>query len=333
MFMRKQAAIVFTTATLLLAAMCAAQVAGNRGTGSVSGRVVTLDGHPAENARVELRDNLTGISLQSAYTNPAGQFEISNVSAGSYVVVATSGLDEARESVQITRMGAHSEVILRLPRSAGNSAGDASTVSVQQMKVPGKAHSAFKRAQEALAKAHLDVAWKEVGKALSLYPMYAEALVLRGVLKLDQNDVAGARADMEEAVKDDPGYAMGYIALGATYNAQAQYDDALRTLDRGVALSPTSWQAYFEMGKAYLAKGNYQAGLRQLDKAQQFAPDTYAPVHLLKAHALLGLKAYNEAIAELEAYLTRNPKGQDSDQARETLQQVRAFIEQNRNQQ
>jgi predicted Zn-dependent protease len=330
MVMRKQAAFVLSIATLFLAAMCAAQGPGNRGTGSVSGRVVTLDGHPTENARVELRDTLTGTSVQSAYTNPAGQFEISNVPAGSYVVVATSGLDEARENIQVSRMGSHSDVILRLPRSLADiSAGNANTVSVQQMKVPGKAHSAFKRAQEALAKAHLDVAWKEVGKALSLYPVYSEALVLRGVLKLDQHDVAGARADMEEAVKDDPGYAMGYIALGATCNAQALYDDALRTLDRGVALSPTSWQGYFEMGKAYLGKGDFRAALRQLDKAQQFAPDSYPPVHLVKAHALLGLKAYNQAVAELEAYLSQRPTGQDSDQARDTLQQVRAFMARN----
>ena len=326
--MRRPAAIVI--AMLFLAAACAAQVRGNRGTGSVSGRVVTLDGHPAENARVELRDSLTGTCLHSAYTNPSGQFEISNVLAGNYLVVATSGLDEARENVQVSQLGSHSDVVLRLPRTFNEtSAGDANTVSVQQMKVPGKAHSALKRAQEALVKAHLDVAWKEVTRALSLYPMYAEALVLRGVLKLDRNDLAGARADMEEAVKDDPGYAMGYIALGATYNAQALYDDALRTLDRSVAMSPTSWQAYYELGKAYLGKGDYQTALRQLDKAQQFAPDTYAPVHLVKAHALLGLKAYSQAIAELEAYLARNPKGQDSDQARETLQQVRALVAQN----
>jgi hypothetical protein len=44
-----------------------------------------------------------------------------------------------------------------------------------------------------------------VDKALSLYPAYAEALVLRGILKLDRNDAAGVRADMEEAVKRGSG--------------------------------------------------------------------------------------------------------------------------------
>ena len=192
--------------TLLLAAVCAAQRSVSRGPvnagmASISGRVVSLDGHPAENARVELRDVLTGSSLQSAYTNSAGQFEIGNLAAGRYHVVASTRLDEASASVQVSQFPQPVEVILRLPRTfAEASAGDNHTVSVQQMRVPSKARSALKHAQEALAKQRFDEAWKEVGKALSLDPMYAEALVLRGILKLEKNDAAGERADMEEAV-------------------------------------------------------------------------------------------------------------------------------------
>lgn len=335
--MYKQAAIAFLVATLLLAAVCTAQRspnlgapgfgAANPGIASISGRVVTMDGHPMENARVELRDALNGASLQSAYTNSAGQFEIANVAAGRYLLVASAGLDETSANVQVSQISDHTELILRLPRSfADASAGNSQTVSVQQMKVPSKARSALKHAQEALAKQRLDEAWKEVGKALSIDPMYAEALVLRGILKLENHDATGARADMEEAVKDDPGFSMGYIALGATYNSLSLFDDALRALDRGVAMSPNSWQGYYEMGKANIGKGDFEAALRQLDKAQHFAPENYAPLHLVKAHALLGLKAYDEAVAELEAYLTRNPNGQDSANARDTLQQVRAFV-------
>lgn len=324
--MYKQAAIVFSVATLFLAAVCDAQHPGSRGNVSISGRVVTVYSHSVENARVELRDVLGGSSLQSTYSNPSGLFEMSNVAPGRYVVVATSGLDEARESIQVTPLSAGPELLLRLPRgAAAASPGGANTVSAQQMKVPGKARSALKRAREALAKQRLDEAWKEVDKALSLYPAYAEALVLRGILKLDRNDAAGARADMEEAVKNDPGFSMGYIALGTLYNKQSLFDDALRVLDRGAALSPTSWQGYYEMGKAYLAKSDFQSALRQLDKAQQLAPETYAPLHVVKAHALLGMQAYDHAVAELEAYLARDPKGQASDVARDTLDKVRAF--------
>ena len=48
----------------------------------------------------------------------------------------------------------------------------------------------------------------------------------------------------------NPGYVLGYFALGATYNALARFNDALRILERGPALSPTDCRAYYEMGKA-----------------------------------------------------------------------------------
>ena len=78
------------------------------------------------------------------------------------------------------------------------------------------------------------------------------------------------------------------------------------------------------MGKSFLAKGNYQAALQQFDKTQQLQPQ-YTLVHLVKAHAMLGLKNYTNAMAELETYLEHEPKGSQSEQARETLGKVRAF--------
>ena len=50
------------------------------------------------------------------------------------------------------------------------------------------------------------------------------------------------------------------------------------------------------------------------------------PIHLIKAHALLGLKNYDLAVAELEQFLGNRPDGVDSAKARETLNQVRAFM-------
>jgi hypothetical protein len=48
-------------------------------------------------------------------------------------------------------------------------------------------------------------------------------------------------------------------------------------------------------------------------------------MHLVKAHALLGLKNYTEAQNELEAFLTRDPNGVDSAQVRHTLDEVKSF--------
>jgi hypothetical protein len=105
---------------LLVTATCAAQAPAGQTTVSIIGRVVTLDGYPVENAQVDLQDMLTQTRVQSAYTNAAGRFEISYVAPGMYLVVATSGLDQASASIQVLQMVASPELILRLPRSFAN---------------------------------------------------------------------------------------------------------------------------------------------------------------------------------------------------------------------
>lgn len=294
---------------------------------TLSGMVRTNDGQPAKEARVEVTDLRTGQIAASAYTNSGGAFEVPNLNRGSYEVVAQLGLAEIRERVSVD--GSDSTLALRLPPvAAASKAGDHYSVSVAQMKVPEKARKAFNNAESAVKKQKLEDAQKNLAEALSIYPGYAEALTLRGILKLDAGQADAARADLEQAVDSDNNYSMGYIALGACYNMLTRWDDALRVLDRAVGLSPTSWQGYFEMGKSLIGKADYEAALRQLNRAEDMHPK-YPLLHLVKAHALLGLKNYAEAMSELEAYLEKEPAGAQSQEAKLTLEKVRAFAASN----
>ena len=99
----------------------------------------------------------------------------------------------------------------------------------------------------------------------------------------------------------------------------------MRALERGIALDPTSWQGYFEIAKSLLAKQNFEASLRNINRAFELAPKDYLPIHLVRAHIYLGMKNYDEAMTELEAYLEHAPQDSTTDQARKTLDQVRAF--------
>jgi regulator of sirC expression with transglutaminase-like and TPR domain len=80
------------------------------------------------------------------------------------------------------------------------------------------------------------------------------------------------------------------------------------------------------MAKAQLGKGDYQKALAAIDRAGQTGPAEYAPIHLVRAHALLGLKAYQQAMVELETYVSGDPKGADVANVRKTLDQVKAFV-------
>jgi tetratricopeptide (TPR) repeat protein len=292
--------------------------------GSISGSVNTVDGQPVSDARIELRSS-TGATTVSGYTSLNGRFEFQNVPVGSYEIVADSGVDEARERVNVQNDLA--TVSLRLPRvGAASSAGNNNTVSIAELKIPEKARNEDKKAREALQKQDTASARKHVEKALEIAPQFAAALTTRALIELDDNHLDPAIADLEKAVQLDAGYGLSFLVLGAAYNHLQHFDDAIRALDHGVALMPNYWQGYFELGKAYLGKNDLPHAQAQLDRCKQQAPPNYAPLHLVRANLELALRNYPEAMAELEAYLDREPTGETSARARKTLGEVKAFL-------
>lgn len=278
---------------------------------------------PAMNARVEVRSLGTREVLASGYTNARGVAELNGVPNGTYDVVAVLRLNEASERVDVR--GIDASVTLNLPGEGDAGAGNNATVSVSQFKAPGKARGALRKAQNAADKRKLDDARKYVEQALAVYPEYSEALTLRGVLKLDAHDHDGAIADLQKAIECDASFPTAYFVMGAAMNQLSRYDDAVRSLERGIALSPMSWQGYFEMAKAQIGKAQYQAAIRSLDKAQGTIRSEFPLIHLVRAHAMLSLKNYPNAMLELQAYLEKAPTGAQSEAARQTLDQVRAF--------
>ena len=290
---------------------------------SLSGTVVTNDNKPVKDVLVELRGS-NGSAISSAYTNSSGMFEFPPVSPGTYDVVATSGVEQAQERIEVGNFG--SNLRLRLPRTSTATDGNGNTsVSVAQYRVPEKARDALKKAREASAKGKNDEAQKQLARALDIYPKYADALTLRAILKLDDKDLPGAVTDLQQAITDDENCAMAYLVMGAVFNTESKFDDAIRSLQRGESLAPNSWQAYFEMGRAFVGKAQYEPALRQLDRAQALAPRDYPPLHLVRAHAMMGLSNYSDAMTELRAYLAKEPQGANSQEAQKMLDKARAF--------
>src|SRR5689334_928275 len=83
---------------------------------SLSGIVVTADGHPVRDARVEVHNLLNGSEITSAYTLPSGSFTIMNLPSGHYELRVTSGLQEARERVDLDHV--NQQVTLRIAEAA-----------------------------------------------------------------------------------------------------------------------------------------------------------------------------------------------------------------------
>jgi tetratricopeptide (TPR) repeat protein len=328
MFPRVKAVSVLAAGLLAIAASAPAQQpfrSTDPNSSLITVRVLDERNNPIADARVEVRSYMGMQNAVAGYTNSTGVYQVI-VPYGQYEVLAQKAVAHNSERVEVNVGG--SLVALKLDMAQTSDVGTATSVSLAQYQVPKKARDEYKKAQSALDKRDLDEAAKRIAKALEICPDFSEALTTRGILRLEAQDNAGAIEDLDHAVKADPGYAMAYFVLGAAFNRAEKFDDALRVLERGIALSPRSWQAQFEIGKAHMGKTNYMAAIKALDKADELANGSYPLLHLVKAHAMLALKQYGEAMNELQVYLTKDPNSAQSENARQTLDQVKAYVAQ-----
>lgn len=289
----------------------------------VQGTVLNPDGKPASGIHVELDEANTALPITSTYTQKDGTFELYNIPAGNYEVVA-----ESRDSLTtnaLTVQDGQSALQLRLSRNTPPALNIAPVVSVAQMMVPSSAQKLFRKAQKAFNDRQYDKSTKLLDQALQIDPQYADALTLRGLVELGTNKIDDAQSDFERATQVDPTCSGAYVALGAIYNHQGRFDDAMRVSERSLALSPRSWQSYFEMAKASIAKGMYTQGLQFAREAQRLSGNSFAAVHLIKAYALMPMRLYKAARYELQAFLSRQPDGSNAEQAQILLAQIDAM--------
>lgn len=295
--------------------------------GSLEGEVRSGDNRPVSNARVELVDPSTGSSVASTYTGPLGNFEFRGIRRGSYEIMASSGVYDTREQVEV--MGPSMMVTLRMLNlrqtdTSTTSVGGRHTVSVNALKVPDKAREELEKARKEMEKQRMPESLKHVENALTIAPNFAEALTLRGIIEVASNQGEQARKDLQQAINQDPSYGLSYVVMGASLTDEAKYAEAVRPLSRALELMPASWQAHFEMSRALLGTGDFQHALKEATRAEDMMGN-FPPIHLVRAHALLGCKDYSNAITEYEAYLSKDSTGPQAEKAREALDEARSF--------
>lgn len=293
----------------------------------VTGTVKSFDGQPVHDATIELRDLEHGGSFLTANTNASGGFSFSDVPPGNYEVIATNGMEQTTEQVEVYPRSAGASVDLRLPGKASGlqTAGNRTSVSLAEYSVPAKARSTYEKAFKAFEHGKIDEAEKLNAEALNMYPRFAEARTLRGLMEADQGKKDEAIADFEQSIHDDPNVASAYLGLASIYNSEGRFKEAMPLLDQAQRLAPRAWQTFFERSRANIGTGDYAAGLKNLDRAAELQGDPRkAPpqFHLLRAYALIGTKQIPQATMELEAYLNTAPTGPMAEHAREVLDKL-----------
>jgi len=232
------------------------------------------------------------------------------------------------EEVGLSPGGVESGVDLRM-RGTSEAAGtdSSSTVSVAEYEVLAKARSLYEKAAEAYLKGKKDEAQSRVDAALKAYPKYAQALTLRGLLKVDAGKKDEAIGDFTEAIQRDPHYVLSYLALASVYSSSGRFDDAMPLLNQAEKLAPNAWQTYFELARANVGKHQYRAALTNIDQSSRLigGPEKEQPeFHLVRGYALIGLAEIPRAVAEFNAYLAKKPNGEIAERTRSVIARLQA---------
>jgi tetratricopeptide (TPR) repeat protein len=146
-----------------------------------------------------------------------------------------------------------------------------------------------------------------IERALSIYPTYAHALALRGILQLMAGDRDSGSKDLELAVQYDPALVRAYVALANVYNDRHEFDRSSKMAEKAKLLAPRFWQGYYEAARANLGRGNFDDALSNAQEAERLASgDFKSAASLARASALIG-KGDNEKAAVLLRVLLARP--------------------------
>lgn len=169
--------------------------------------------------------------------------------------VALAVTTQARNRVYASEFALWSDTVAKMPCSARGH--DALAGALKKAK----------RLPEALA---------HVEEALRILPDFIDGRLNRGLILVDQGQVAAGIQDLEAAVTLDPRRAISYNALGSAYYTAGQLAPAMAAFEKTLALQPTHAHAHNNLGVALRDQGKIEEAIvhyRAALAAQPFYAD------------------------------------------------------------
>ena len=166
--------------------------------------------------------------------------------------------------------------------------------AIQLGEVSGAAYSNLAMAQKALGQ--LQEALGNFGKAISLAPDFAGAVIERGHLLLDAGRTQAAAADYQRALLLDPANPHALNGLGNIQLQSGAAAGALECFERAAALLPRAAWLQMNRATALLDLGRPEQALMVCEAVLAWAPQE-AAVHHTRGDALQDLRRFEDASA------------------------------------
>jgi tetratricopeptide (TPR) repeat protein len=305
-----------------------AQVAGfDNQAGEIFGTVFAEAGnHPIDGAIVNIR-SVTGGPFVSILTDWSGRFQARGLDPGMYeIAVEEPSYEPTRLTLQLPRGPSRP---LELYLKASNHSPVRRTdyaVSVRELRIPVKAHNAFKKGLERLAKNDPVGSRTQFVRATTAFPDYYEAYYHMGVADLRLGCEEDAAQAFQKAIDLSGGrYAWAQFALGLLLCRRGEYAEAETVIRKGLDADGSAATGHLFLSLALFRLNRLEEAEKSAREALLRKPALAFPYLVLAdVHGRRG--EYARQLQNLDAYLKLEPDGPASKRVREVREVVQRIV-------
>ena len=281
--------------------------------GFIRGQVRIENGQPPDHIVVRLRSDVIAFQTETQ-TDPQGKFEFDGLALTTYhLTIEGQGFRPYSSNIDIsTSKMAYEQITLKLDKEPEAKPvppeGPAGAVNARIAQIPPAARKEFEAGKRRMDAHDLAGSVPHFQKAIALYPQYAEAYQLLGVVHLESGKLQEAEPELQKATEIEPNLSTAHFALGVCRNLMAKYAEAETALLRGLELDPEAADGHYELAKTYWVLGRAQDAETHAAKAVSLRPGL-AGAHILLGDIDLQKRDAQGALKEYKEALRLDPKG------------------------
>lgn len=277
----------------------------------IKGQVRLDNGQFAARVVVRLRSDRQAY-VGETQTDDMGKFTFDGLDLSTYILtIEGQGFKTYTTTLDITvSKMAYEQITLKSIKdpNAKDGAAPSGSVNARIAQIPSKARKEFEAGKQSMQAQDAAGSVLHFQKAIELYPQYAEAYQLMGVMHLQTGKLAEAEPELQKATDLEPNLSTAYFALGICRNYLAKYPEAETALLKGLELDPQSADGHYELAKTYWNLSRYPDSETQAEKAVALKPDL-AGAHVLEGDIALQKRDMPGALKEYKEALRLDPKG------------------------
>jgi tetratricopeptide (TPR) repeat protein len=329
MFLRHLPVLVLLLALGVLPGNAQVQQSHRRSVYSIGGSLRDDVSHRSlENILVTLKQ-LTGATVNTAFTRSNGDFQFDGLSDGDYILeINARDYDQVHETISINS-GSRLGLAFFLSRTgkAGNPAAPQLSISAHQLSVPHKAHDEFEKGMTLIyLKADYRAAITQFQLAIRDFPTYYEAYAEQGSAYYQLQDMEHSEEALRKSIELSSGqYADASFTLAALLTDKKHFEEAAKAARQGISVDSSSWRGPFELARALTALKQIDEAEKSAQQSRDLMPDNPS-VYLLLANIHIQRKDYPALVRDIDDYLRLSPSGPEADQARKTREHVQSMM-------